>query len=247
MRDLRAELLKQRTTRSVLGLFVAMLGLIVLAEVLHGFGLPADSLRDPSRQLMVLGLGGMLGSLFAALLGALSVTSEIRHGTLRPTFLVTPRRRRVVGAKVTVSVLLGAGFGLIGSVVATAAGAAALEARGVGVALDGGDHTLLIVGATGAAALWAAIGVGVGAIVRNQVPALVGICAWLLFVEGLLVDATGGLGRIGRYLPGAAGAAMSGQEPSRLLDPIVALLVLGAYAVVTAASGAATTARRDVG
>ncbi|HYY09143.1 MAG TPA: ABC transporter permease, partial [Actinomycetota bacterium] len=60
-------------------------------------------------------------------------------------------------------------------------------------------------------------------------------------------DATGGLGRIGRYLPGAAGAAMSGQEPSRLLDPIVALLVLGAYAVVTAASGAATTARRDVG
>ena len=247
MRELMAELLRQRTTRTVLGLFAAMIGLIVLAEALHGFGLPADALTTRSRQLMVLGLGGMLGSLFSALLGALSVTTEIRHGTMRPTFLMTPRRHRVVAAKVVVSVLLGAAFALIGSVVATAAGAAALEARGIGVALDGGDHTLLIVGATGAGALWAVIGVGVGAIIRNQVSALVGICAWLLFVEGLLADATGGLGRIGRYLPGAAGAAMSGQEPSQLLDPVVALLVLVTYAAVVAISGAAATARRDVG
>jgi ABC-2 type transport system permease protein len=246
-RDFGAELLKQRTTRAVLGLLTGMVALIVLAELLHGLGLPADALRDRTRQLMVLGLGGMLGSLFAALLGALSVTTEVRHGTMRPTFLVTPRRHRVVAAKVAVGVLLGAGFGVIGSLVATAAGTATLEARGIGVALDGGDHTLLIIGSTGAAALWAAIGVGVGAIIRNQVPALVGICAWLLFVEGLLADATGGLGRIGRFLPGAAGAAISGQEPSRLLDPVAALVVLVAYAAVAAFLGAVAMARRDVG
>lgn len=68
-------------------------------------------------------------------------------------------------------------------------------------------------------ALCAAIGVGVGAVIRNQVPVLVGICAWLLFVENLLVGDIGGVGNIGRLLPGAAGKAISGQDPDTLLAP----------------------------
>ena len=62
--------------------------------------------------LDVFGRGEFLGALFAALLGALSITTEIRHGTIRPTFLFTPRRGRVLWAKVWASVLIGAGFGL---------------------------------------------------------------------------------------------------------------------------------------
>ncbi len=135
---------------------------------------------------MVLGRGEFLGVLFAALLGAMSITTEIRHGTIRPTFLVSPRRGRVIAAKVSVSVLIGAGFGLVAGAVATAAGMAALQARGIDMHLDRGDYVLLVVGSAAAAALWGAIGVGVGALVRNQVPTLVGLCAWLLFVEGLL-------------------------------------------------------------
>jgi ABC-type transport system involved in multi-copper enzyme maturation permease subunit len=247
MRLPRAELLKQLTTRTVLGLSSAMLGLIVLAVLLHGFGLPAEQLADPSRQLRVLGLGELLGTLFGALLGALSITAEIRHGTIRPTFLVTPWRRRVVAAKVSVSVLIGAAFGVIGGAVAAAIGAAALQGRGIDVLLDGGDYALLVAGATGATALWAGIGVGIGALVRNQVPTVVGLCAWLLFVEGLLADATGGLGEVGRYLPGAAAAAMSGQAPDTLLAPAVGLVLLVSYAVVTTLAGAVATSRRDVG
>jgi ABC-type transport system involved in multi-copper enzyme maturation permease subunit len=247
MGQLHAELLKQRTTRTVLGLFAAMLGLVLLAVLLHTVGLPAEQLADASRQLMVLGRGEFLGALFAALLGALSITSEIRHGTIRPTFLVTPRRRRVVTAKVSVSVLIGAGFGLVGGAVAAAVGAAALRGRGIDVQLDGGDHALLVAGATAAAALWAAIGVGIGALIRHQVPTLVGLCAWLLFVEGLLADATGGLGDVGRLLPGSAAAALSGQGPETLLAPAVGLMVLAAYAVAAALIGAIATARRDVG
>ena len=247
MRLLRAELLKQFSTRTVLGLFSAMLGLIVLAELLHGYGLPAEQLADPSRQLMVLGLGELLGVLFAALLGALSVTAEIRHGTIRPTFLVTPKRGRVVAAKVAVGVLIGAVFGLVGGTVAVVVGSLALDGRGIDVLLDGGDAALLVVGATGAAALWAAVGVGIGALVRNQVPTLVGICAWLLFVEGLLADATGGLGEVGRFLPGAAAAAIGGQAPERLLAPAAALALLASYAAITALAGAAAISHRDVG
>jgi ABC-2 type transport system permease protein len=243
--QLRAELLKQRSTRTVLGLFAAMLGLVLLAVILHSL-LPAEDLTNAHTQLMVFGRGEFLGALFAALLGALSITSEIRHGTIRPTFLVIPRRGRVVVAKVVASVMIGAGFGLIAGAGAAAVGTAALGARGIDVLVDGGDYVLLVLGAGAAAALWAAIGVGVGALVRHQVPTLVGICAWLLFVEGLLAGDLVGLGDVGRFLPGAAGAAISGQDPGTLLAPAVGAMLLALYAAVAALAGSLATSRRDV-
>jgi ABC-2 type transport system permease protein len=244
--ELGAELLKQRSTWTVLGLFSALLGLVLLAVVLHGLGLPARDLADPHVQLMVLGRGEFLGVLFAALLGAMSITAEIRHGTIRPTFLFTPRRGRVVAAKVMVSILIGAGFGLVAGGAAVVAGTMALRARGIDIQLDRGDYVLLVVGSAAAAALWAAIGVGVAALVRNQVPTLVGICAWVLFVEGLLAGDVGGLGDVGRFLPGSAAAAMSGQDPGTLLAPEVGLGLLTLYATATALAGAVATSRRDV-
>jgi ABC-2 type transport system permease protein len=245
---LRAELLKQRSTKTGLGLFAAMLGLVGVAVLQHGVGLAAPVLGGPKVQLMVLGRGEFLAALFAALLGAMSITGEIRHGTIRATFLVTARRGRVVAAKVFVSVLIGAGFGLVAGAVAAAAGTATLRSRGIDVQLDRGDYVLLVVGAAGAAALWATIGVGVGALARNQVPTLIGICAWLLFVEGLLAgDVADNLSEIGRLLPGAAAAAVSGQDPGTLLAARVAGLLRALYAGATALAGAVALSHRDVG
>ena len=247
MAQLRAERLKQRSTRTGLGLLATMLGLVLLAVFLHGFGLSAEDLAGTEVQLMVFGRGEFLAAIFAALLGAMSFTAEIRHGTIRSTFLVTPRRGRVVAAKVAASMLIGTGFGLVAGAAAVAAGAAALRARGIDVQLDGGDYVLLVLGSAVAAALWAAVGVGVGALVRNQVPTLIGICAWLLFVEGLLVGDVGGLGNIGRFMPGAAASAISGQDPGTLLAPATGLVLLAFYAAATALAGALATSRRDVG
>jgi ABC-2 type transport system permease protein len=247
MAQLRAELLKQRSTRTGLALFVTMLGLVLLAVFLHGFGLSAGDLEGTDVQLMVFGRGEFLAATFAALLGAMSFTAEIRHGTIRSTFLVTPRRGRVVAAKVAASMLIGTGFGLLAGAAAVGAGAPALRARGIDVQLDGGDYVLLVLGSAVAAALLAAVGVGVGALVRNQVPTLIGICAWLLFVEGLLVGDVGGLGDVGRFLPGAAASAISGQDPGTLLAPETALVLLAFYAAATALTGALATSRRDVG
>jgi len=247
MAQLRAELLKQRSTRTGLALFVTMLGLVLLAVFLHGFGLSAGDLEGTDVQLMVFGRGEFLAATFAALLGAMSFTAEIRHGTIRSTFLVTPRRGRVVAAKVAASMLIGTGFGLVAGAAAVGAGAAALRARGIDVQLDGGDYMLLVLGSAVAAALLAAVGVGVGALVRYQVPTLIGICAWLLFVEGLLVGDVGGLGDVGRFLPGAAAAAISGQGPGTLLAPETGVVLLAFYAAATALTGALATSRRDVG
>jgi ABC-2 type transport system permease protein len=246
--QLRAELLKQRSTGTNLGLLSAMFGLVLLAVLLHGFGLPGENAKTTSEQLtVVLGWGQKLGAVFAGLLGALSITSEIRYGTIRPTFLVTPERARVVVAKVVVSMFFGAGFGLIATALAAGAGSAALGARGIESQLQAGDYALFLAGGAAGAALWAAIGVGIGAIARNQVPTLIGICAWLLFVEGLLAgDLLGAVGEITRFAPGAAAAAISGQDPDALVAPAVGLLLLALYAVAAAAAGWLATTRRDV-
>jgi ABC-2 type transport system permease protein len=244
--QLRAELLRQRSIRTSLALFVVLLVLVALAVLLHTFGLASRSLSTASDQLMVFGRGEFLGALFAALAGAMSITSEIRHGTIRPTFLASPVRARVVAAKVWVSVLIGAGLGLAASALAAAIGTAALGARGIDIRLDSGDYALLVAGGAAAGALFGPIGVGVGAIVRNQVPALIGICAWLLFVEGLIVGDATGVGDVGRFAPGALGMAASGQDPDSLVAPAVGVVLLVVYAAAAAVAGSLATTRRDI-
>ena len=89
--QLRAELLKLRTTNTTIGLLVAMIGLVLTAVLLHGFGLTTKNLDSAPKQLTLLfGWGVVLGSLFGGPLGAMSFTGEIRYGTIRPTLLVTP-------------------------------------------------------------------------------------------------------------------------------------------------------------
>lgn len=243
---LRAELLKQRSTRTTLGLLAALLGLVLLAVLLHAFGLPEEDLQTKKVQLMILGRGEFLGALFAGLLGAMSITTEIRHGNIRPTFLFTPRRSRVLGAKIAASILLGAGFGLLAGALAAGTGIWSIGARGIDMLLDGGDTFLLVVGSAAAAALWGAIGVGVGAVIRHQVPTLIGICAWLLFVEGLLAGDSNALGDVGRLLPGAAASAISGQDPATLLVPVAGAALLILYALASAVAASVSIRHRDV-
>jgi ABC-2 type transport system permease protein len=252
--QLRAELLKQRTTRTDAALLAAMAGLVALVVALHAFTLPAADIATPSIQLTeIFGCGERFGALFAALAGAMSITNEIRHGTIRPTFLITAHRQRVVAAKAVAAMATGAAFGLIAALAAAGVGSAALAAAGVGSAalaardvanhLLVGDYALPICGAAAAAALWAAIGVGVGASIRSQVPAVVGITAWLLLVEGLLVDS---VTSIGRLAPGAAGMAFSGLGSGTLLAPVIGALLLAAYTSAAIAAGCLTTNHRDV-
>jgi ABC-2 type transport system permease protein len=246
MAQLRAELLRQRSTRTTLGLFLAMLAVVLVAMLLHGVGLATEVLSPRHNQLMVVGVGEKLGVLFAGLLGAVSITAEFRYGTIRPTLLATPSRGRVLIAKLAASMLVGAWFGLSACALAAGVGSALLRARGIDIGLEAGDYALLLVGSSVAGALWAAIGVGVGAIVRNQVPALIGICAWLLFVESLLVEGDSSVVEVGRFAPGAAAAAITGQGAGTLLAPAVGLFVLVLYAAAASLAGWLATSRRDV-
>jgi ABC-type transport system involved in multi-copper enzyme maturation permease subunit len=245
--QLRSELLKQRTTRSSWLLLAWMVGLVVLVVALHVFSFSLATLEQETNQTKILGLGTSIGSLFAALLGAMSVTGEFRSGTIRPTFLVTPRRRRVVTAKVVASMAVGAGIGLLAEALTAGAEAAGLAARGVHIELAAGDYAQLVAGGALAAALFAAIGVGIGTVVRNQVPALIGLCVWLLFVEPLLLA---DVPSAAKYAPEASGGAIAGAIQSQIADSLVApalgAVLLAAYAALATAAGALLITRRDV-
>jgi hypothetical protein len=67
--------------------------------------------------------------------------------------------------------------------------------------------------------LWAAIGVGVGAVVRHQVPTVVGICAWLLFFDCLLAGDLVGLGDVFKFLPAPPLPRSAGRSRGRCLLP----------------------------
>lgn len=239
---LRAELLRQRSTQTTLALFLAMFGLVGLAIALHVITPAASQLATRSDQLTVFEVGTRVGMLFAALVGALAITAEFRYGTIRPLFLVTPRRWPVIATKVAVSGLVGLVFGLVAEGLMAGAASVAFAARGIDVQLTSGDYTQLLIGGMAAAALWAVIGLGVGALVRNQVGALVGLCAWLLVTDhviSLVPD-------VGRLTPGAAGLALATQGSDTQLAPAVAALALLLYAAAVSAAGWLATLRRDV-
>lgn len=239
--QLRSELLKQRSTPTTLFLFLAMVGLVALAVALHVLAISKPQLSTNAHQLEVFQVGTRAGMLFAALAGALAITAEIRYGTIRPTFLVEPRRGRVLGAKLAISGLAGFIFGLLAEGLMAAAAAIAFSLRGIPNELTGGDYARILAGGAAAATLWAIIGVGVGALVRNQVATLVGLCAWMFLVESVSEGFVPGAAKL---MPGGAGLSLAGNEHKLSIAVAAALLVVCAAAA--AAAGWATTLRRDV-
>ena len=95
-------------------------------------------------------------------------------------------------------------------------------------------------------AIYAAVGVCVGALVRNQVAAVVGALLWSVLAESLTVAL---LPQVGRWLPGGALAGVLQSTPLRggtYLPFWAATLLLAGYGAVFALLAARTTLRRDV-
>ena len=240
--QIKAELLKVRSTRTTLGLLLGMIALILLFELLTGLLSNVGALSSTEDQRQMLSIGSLAG-VFSALAGALLVTSEYRYGTIRPTILFTPNRARVLAAKVIAGALAGIAFGIVGEALGWAIGYAILSGRGITFALSGGDATQLALGALGGIALWGTIGAGLGAIVRNQVGAVIALLAWGFVVDPLLF---GLLPSVGRFMPTYAQNGLIGLTTQHLLAPVVGGIVLVGWAALLAAIGVALTARRDV-
>ena len=240
--QIEAELLKIRSTRTTIGLALGMIALILLFALLSGLLTKAPGLMSSQDQLGLLSVGSFSG-VFSALAGIMLITSEYRYGTIRPTFLFSPRRSRVLAAKIVAGLLAGLAFGVAGQALGTGIGIAILDARGIPYAPGTGATALLLGGTLAASALWGAIGVGLGAIIRNQVGAIIALLAWGFVVENLLFAF---VPSVGRFAPVHAQNGLFGLTTKHLLSPAAGAATLIAWTAALAAVGIVLAARRDV-
>jgi ABC-2 type transport system permease protein len=242
MTRLRNEILKLRTVRGPLLLLAA--GQLVVIAGASGLFVSGADIADPTTPLRAVAHAGLV-SIFSLILGIVGMAGEYRHKTVTDTFLGTPRRRRVVADKLVVYAAAGVAVGLVSSVVSTTV--TALWMSGKGGSLDLADPAVwrTLAGCVVWNACFAAIGVGLGALIRNVVGAIAVALAWIALVEGIVNQL---LGDLGKWLPFASGVALEDIPAANVqqLPPWGGGLVLATYAVVFAAVAVSTTVRRDV-
>jgi ABC-2 type transport system permease protein len=186
-RAISAEFFKLRTTRTSWAVTLGSIALVVIISLIAAptaefdNGAPDES---PGSDLMQ--IGGLV-QIFALVLGILSVATEFRHGTITPSLLAVPDRARLVAAKFLTALVAGALLGLVAQALCALIVLPLLSSRDIDTELAGGDVVELIAGNTAACALYAAIGVGLGALIRNQVGAIIGALGWIFLIEPLLV------------------------------------------------------------
>jgi ABC-type transport system involved in multi-copper enzyme maturation permease subunit len=241
-----AEFLKLRTTRLVYGLLFATLALAVAGTLgtiaVAGNMEQTFSLETAQGVRNVFSNAGA-GSIFVLVLGILGMTSEFRHNTVTETFLVTPTRGQVVTAKLVTFAVVGLILAVLAAAVTVAVALPALASKGVDVSV--GDYAGVLAGVTAVTVVYGLLGVAVGSLIRNSTAAVIVALAWTFVIEGLLVSL---LPEVGRWLPGGAAQALSGQSipGSELLAPAIAALLLVAYAVVFATAGTRFVVGRDI-
>jgi ABC-2 type transport system permease protein len=243
VRILRAELLKAGTTRLLLWYVLGLVAFVAFALSTRIASDSRDSLQTLATQRSIMETTG-LAAVIAVLLGAILVTTEYAHGTITQSLLAIPVRERLLAGKLAAAVLLALAFALLSIALTLVVSELWYAGRGLTLHLDGGTSAPFL-GALAAAALAAAIGTGLGALLRRQTATVVVILLWLLIGEAVL----GALGHAARYSPGrvlAAIVAAHRQGTGSVLGLWPALAVAFLYALALCAAGALASVRSDV-
>jgi ABC-2 type transport system permease protein len=229
-----AEIFKLRSTRTFYGLMAGALGFTLV------IGLLAALLDEGTPQLSDLMMIAFFPQLIAMVLGILAITSEFRHGTITPSLLGSPWRAKLMVSKVMATLIVTLVLGLVVALLLTAI-----------TAIAGGDTDragALILGCTLVTMLYGVIGVGVGAVFRNQVGALIGSLVYLLLLEGLIGLIPGVKKVLPEYGITGAAAALGATDPTNgdLLDQLPGGLLLAGFAAVFMIAGILVMQQRDV-
>ncbi len=245
----RAEWTKLFTTRVWLGLLlgscVMVAGFTVLLTAFAGnpeSGLPPVG-TAPYEQLAFATATNVV--VLFIILGIIGMTQEYRHRTATPTFLTTPKRGRVVIAKLLAYALAAVPLAVLVLAVNVLVVYLHAGARGAAPELTG-DNLRVLASSGLALVVYAVIGVGIGALLRNQVGAIVGALVYLFVIEPIIrqIPATA---PAYKWMPGGALEALTAtfQGPD-LLEPWQGGLLLLGYGLVAALLGTLLAVRRDV-
>lgn len=234
---LRAEALRILTIRGTwvvvtVGLFLPA---VFTETFLLSIGKPGGiSLADPKAVGTILG-AGTSAALLATILGILSVTTEFRHGTAAFSLVHVKRRSLWVSPKFVVTCLFGLLLTSLAQSVVLLVGIPSLHRHGISVNIWDGwlISTSLATASLGFFA--AAIGVGFGLCVRNQLIAVVGLVIYTTMAEAAFLHF---VPSVGRYLIGGANAAVTNDPTQQQLVSVpVGYLLLLAWAALLLAIG----------
>lgn len=232
-----------RKLRTVRGPWV-LLATAQLLIIAGASGLLArGDINDPTKVPGALAHVG-LASLFPLVLGIMAVGSEYRHRTITDTYLGTPDRSAVFVAKLVVYVTAGLVFAVVGTVTGFVVSLLWTSVRGGSMGWGSVDLWRTIAGAAAWNVLFAAIGVAIGALLRNLVTAIVAALAWLALIEGVVGQVIGS--GPARWLPFRAGSALDHLPGSPGLPQLGAAALLAVYAIALALSAAIADTRRDL-
>lgn len=237
MKEIRAEVIKLVSVRSTW----LILGSMVLIEGLYASlaaGVPDVNKIDNPTDLFV---GTGMETVLVFCLGALMATNEFRYGTANSTFLVTPRRERVIIAKLVVALVAGIVAALLFVAVNAGFGYSILSSRDIQI--DGDDAVNIYLGTAIGMVLTCLFGVGLGALLRNQVVSVVlGIVIFFVFRGVAEV-----VGAPGDYFPSESLIGLQGAlGDSDTLNQVPGGFVFAAYCIAFAVAGSIATRGRDI-
>jgi ABC-2 type transport system permease protein len=249
-RLLASELLKVRTTRTAPALLAVSTGLGVLTAVLIIQLSSTLDISGPVGARLVLSSGGIVAGVIALLLGIVTTTGEHRHGTIVPTVLVTPDRRRVTLAQATAATMAGGLVGAVGVAATVIVSLPLMAARDIPRALSAGQLAAILVGGTCFAALSGTLGAALGTLLRNQVLTVALALLVLFVIEPVLTGLVEGYQRyslVGVRTAMNGGAAESAGAATGGLPPLwLASVLWTGYALVLLLAATAAVRRRDI-
>jgi hypothetical protein len=193
-----------------------------------------------------------LAWIFPPILGVLMMTSEFRLGTSVATFLLTPKRSRVLASKMIIGGVGGALTGALSLLGSFATAAVIIQTAPESVGPDLEKLVGAVIGLTTTGFALGMLGVAVGALIRVQLASLAVLLGWLIFIEGVVV---GVIGEAGIVLPGqlvlySVSAPGDGTWFTGVIQGNITAFLgfvgIIAWAMIVGAVAAVTTMRRDI-
>lgn len=258
MRLLKSEFRKVLYVRSNWGLLIAAVFISALSTAVTVPLLDADTAGAFGVSLQTtMGVDAVYanavsGYIFAIILGVLMMTGEFRHGTAVATFLTSPKRSRVVFAKIAVAAVSAAVLMIFSALAGFLAGWLALQTVDNAAEPSGSIFINLMLASVLAGVVLGIIGLAIGTLIKNQLLAIVATLVYLFVVDPLLLALAP---EAGKYLPTGLITAMLnidvdapqlGFDTSQYLPPLQAAGLLVAIGAVFASVAIFTSLRRDV-
>jgi len=242
---IHAELLKLQTTRAFWAYIAFALAFVPVSIALTMTVSNDSLLLDSNEGITAVFSAASAGGLLLLLVGITMMAGEFRHNTATTTFLITPDRRRVIAAKLAAGSVVGVLATAVSSLLTLAIALPWLAARDIDVSLLSTAVGAPILGGLIGTGLMTAFGIGLGALMPNQILAITVVIVWSTTVEALLINV---VPEVGRWLPMGAASALSGTWSAEegLLPFWSAGIVLTGYTLALAAAGTNLVTRREI-